>query len=547
MSNPELNKSFDFVKIKLLASLLKDYNVKHIVLSPGGRDVPIIRMFEYNEKHFTLHRVTDERSAAYFGLGLASRLKEPVACVCTSGTAASNYLPAVTEAYFTGVPLILITADRYEIYHGQGEDQTIPQKNIFNGVIKMSVSLREENGFRAEHQIKRDVQSCILEATNKTFGPVHINVPIQNIAVGEKCPREDWELLPFQYPHLQRVGFENGEEKLFRWVDSLKKTSRILIVYGQNAPLTDAEKKYVNDFASKYNCAIVTDSISNFSSEYSINPFTMLNKIDQERFNCELCPDILITVGGKRLMNDPLTFKVRANPKVRHWSVTPDGQVKDFYFCLSSIIECTQNHFFKWFSEKAGNIKNDKKYLSAWKSLVNEFEPNTYPAFDAIKVQDIFFPRVPKNSFLHLGVGQSFFFVRRYNLDPSIDVYCNMGTNGIDGCTSTFMGQCAITKDKLCFLIVGDLSFFYDMNSIWNKELHSNMRILLVNNNGSGLLRNHNLKAITSVHNTSAKGWIESTGFKYMSASTEQEFKESLNVFLNKSSDYPLFLEVFCK
>jgi 2-succinyl-5-enolpyruvyl-6-hydroxy-3-cyclohexene-1-carboxylate synthase len=122
-----------------------------------------------------------------------------------------------------------------------------------------------------------------------------------------------------------------------------------------------------------------------------------------------------------------------------------------------------------------------------------------------------------------------------------------MGTNGIDGCTSTFMGQCAVTKDKLCFLIVGDLSFFYDMNAIWNKSLQKNMRILLVNNNGSGLLRNHNLKAITSVHNTVAKGWVEETGFEYMSANTREEFTEKLKYFMSDKPKNALFFEVFCK
>ena len=121
-----------------------------------------------------------------------------------------------------------------------------------------------------------------------------------------------------------------------------------------------------------------------------------------------------------------------------------------------------------------------------------------------------------------------------------------MGTNGIDGCTSTFLGQCAVVKDRLCFLLVGDLSFFYDMNSIWNKELSSYIRILLVNNNGSGLLRGHNLKGITSVHNTSAKGWVESTGFEYISAKSKDEFETELGYFLSEKPKKAVFFEVFC-
>lgn len=544
--SPTLSESFDFIKIRLVATLLRDYGVKHVVLCPGGRDVPIVRMFENNESSFILHRVTDERSAGYYGLGIASKLGEPVACVCTSGTAASNYLPAVTEAYYTQIPLIMITADRLDVYHGQGEDQTIPQKDIYRDVVKMAVSLPDNNGRAIEHQIKRDVSACILETTHNVHGPVHINIPINDISAGAKATKSQWSLLPTIAPHILRASFVNGDKEMHKWAEALRKSPRVLIVYGQNKPLSKEEKKYLDIFASKYNCAIVTDSISNYSSEYSVNPFNMLSRISQEDFNKHLKPDILITVGGKRLMNDPLTFKIRSAPGVRHWSVSPDGAIKDFYFKLTSVIESTQSQFFKWFSENAHSSKNNGKYLNAWKELVAKHPVKLAEGFDSIYVQDKFFPAIPKNSYLHLGVGQTFFFVRRHDIDPSVEVYCNMGTNGIDGCASTFMGQCAVEKDKLCFLLIGDLAFFYDMNSIWNKQLNKNMRILLVNNNGSGLLRNHNLKAVTSKHDTTAEGWVRSTGFEYMSAHSKEELDEKLKIFMSDKGNKPLFLEVFC-
>ena len=542
-----VNDNRDFKNIKILVTLLRDYGVKHIVLSPGGRDVPIIRMFEYNQNSFILHRVTDERSAAYYGMGIATQLNQPVACVCTSGTAASNFLPAVTEAYYTGIPLIVITADRYGVYLNQGEDQTIPQKHIYSNVIKMEVTLPESDGWKSDYQARRDISACILESTHNGFGPVHINVPVENISIGANVSKEVWALHPFIYPHILRAGFNDGTQKMHAWVDSLKKSKRILVVYGQNAPLDKTRLENINNFAAKYNCVIVTDHISNLNCAYSLQPYNMLNAINQDQFNNELSPDILITVGGKRLMNDPLTFKIRGGYKnIRHWSVSPNGAIKDFYFRLTSVIECTQDYFFKWFSENAGDIRNDGVYYNQWLKLS---EPYGYPAitdFNAHYIQSSFIAKIPKNSILHLGVGQSFFDIRRYKLDPSVQVYCNMGTNGIDGCTSTFMGQCAVVDDKLCFLLVGDLSFFYDMNSIWNKPLKPNMRILLVNNNGSGLLRSHNLKAVTSVHNTTAEGWVRSTGFDYMSAYNKEEFAEKLKYFVSNDPQNALFFEVFC-
>ena len=538
----------DFKNIRLLATLFKDYGVKHIVLSPGGRDVPIIRMFENNADNFILHRVTDERSAAYYGLGIATQLQEPVACICTSGTAASNYLPAVTEAFYTGVPLILVTADRYDVYLNHGEDQTIPQKNIFSDVVKMEVTLPESDGWRSDYQSRRDIATCILETTHNGFGPVHINIPVDNISIGANSPKEYWKVLPFIYPHILRASFNNGESDMLRWVNSLKKSTKILVVYGQNVRLTDKQKHNIELFASRYNCVIVTDAISNLNSKYSLSPYNMLQSITQTEFNEKLAPDILITVGGKRLMNDPLTYKVRGGPgNIRHWSVTPDGKVKDFYFRLTSVIEATQDYFFEWFAKNAGDISNNGIYFEQWRSLNEKFNAPVIQNFNSLYIQSKFLPSIPKNSILHLGVGQSFIECRRFKIDSTVSVYCNMGTNGIDGCTSTFMGQCSVVEDKLCFLLVGDLSFFYDMNSIWNKPLKKNIRILMVNNNGTGLLRGHNLQAVSSVHNTAAEGWVRSTGFEYIAAHTKEEFDAKLKYFLSNKPDKALFFEVFCE
>lgn len=542
-----LYKNRDFINIRLLASLFRDYGIKHIVLSPGGRDLPIVRMFEYNEQYFILHRVTDERSAAYYGMGIATQLRQPVACICTSGTAASNFLPAVTEAFYTGIPLILVTADRYEVFLNHGEDQTIPQKHIYSDVVKMEVSLPEATGPKGDYQTRRDIASCILETTHNGFGPVHINIPIDNVQIGATIPRMYWSLLPFITPHIQRVGINNGQKDIIRWVNSLKKSPRILVVYGQHEPINEKQRNNIEKFASKFNCTIVTDHISNLKCKYSLMPHLMLQAINQDEFNNNLTPDILITVGGKRLMNDPLTFKIRGGAHgIRHWSVTPDGKIRDFYFRLTSVIEMEQDYFFELFAELAGDIHNDELYYNKWLSMTNKYISPTIQKFDSLYIQSKFLPSIPSNSILHLGVGQSFIECRKFHIDSSVEVYCNMGTNGIDGSTSTFLGQCAVVFDKLCFLLVGDLSFFYDMNSLWNKPLTKNIRILMVNNNGTGLLRT-NLQAISSVHNTSAEGWVKSTGFEYISAKNKDEYNEKLKYFLSNAPEKALFFEVFCE
>ena len=346
-----------------------------------------------------------------------------------------------------------------------------------------------------------------------------------------------------------RTGFNYGEEHLRRWVDALKRSPRILVVYGQSYPASERELAAVNEFARKYNCVILTDFLSNIHSDYCIaNSYNMLNAITQKEFNERLSPDILISIPGKRLMNDPITFKIRHGRRdIRNWDVEPDGRFKDYYFRLSSIIEMSKERFFEWFGKEAGASKNNGAYYNAWKEYCDKYSSPEGTAFNSQYVQSRFLPRVPGNSILHLGVGLSFYTTRMYPLNPDVHVFCNMGTNGIDGCTSTFMGQCAVEKDRLCFLIVGDLSFFYDMNSLWNKPLHKNMRILLVNNSGTGLLRGHNLRGISSEHHASAKGWVENCGFTYMTASNPDEFDARLEEFVSDRSESPLFFEVFCR
>lgn len=181
---------------------------------------------------------------------------------------------------------------------------------------------------------------------------------------------------------------------MYKWVDALKSSKRILIVYGQNMRLSPAEEKNVEMFVSKYNCVLLTDFLSNIKCKYSLSPYNMLNSISQDQFNKELSPDILITVGGKRLMNDPLTFKIRGGlNNIRHWSVVPDGKIKDFYFRLTSVIESTQDNFFEFFSKNAGNIINNCEYYNKWKSYNDKCNKPQILNFNSNYIQSKFFHR----------------------------------------------------------------------------------------------------------------------------------------------------------
>lgn len=540
----------DIERCRMIVSLLKAYGIKHIVISSGTRNLSIARFFESNDC-FTTYRVTDERSAAYFALGLSVKLNfEPVVITCTSGTAVANYLPGVTEAFYQRVPLIIITGDRYPCYIGQMEAQMIKQHGLFDDVCKKSVQLPINWDVSGKWETRRMVCDSILECTHFVNGPVHINVPINII---EHNPPEVSKLALTKVNIIKRTDFYSDMSEWESLVSAAKKAKRIMVIYGQNNPLSDEDKKYFDAFTEKYNCVVLTDHLSNVDNEYCLNPYRLLKKIKSDEFKKELLPDLMIYVGGKRVLNCPLAEKIKSIRRyVKFWHVIEDGSVCDIYRKLTRVIGCSQKQFFKFFAERAGDIHNDGVYCNEWKAAaakvpkvnMNASVWNNPGKFTSYYTMGKLITSLPKNSMLHLSVGNTFINSQNYPVDPSVTVYCNMGTNGIDGSCSSFIGQCSVDK-KLGFLMIGDLSFFYDMNSLWNKKIGPNVRIMLNNDHCAGLLKHYHSRSITHQHGASAEGWVRSLGcFKYICAHNKEEFDERIKEFTAAESDQAIFFEV---
>lgn len=531
----------DFERCRMVVSMLKQYGIKHVVLSSGSRNLNLCRFFEAHS-WFKTYPVIDERSAGFYGIGLALELKRPVAICCTSGTAASNYLTAVTEAYYQGIPLVVITADRYPCFLGQMEDQTIPQTMIFHQVCKKSVSLPVNTGYLADWETRRMIADALLEVTHHGNGPVQINVPIQNI---QRLPPKKEELFLWNYRKINRTTIADPYCVWTDYVRKLEKAERILLVYGQNPLLEEAEKKCVLEFINKYNCVIIVDHLSNFRETDTVLSFPIVKGMSQQEFNDLLSPNIVITVGGKRMLNDPVTYKLRGMQKdFEHWRVAEDGKVVDMFRRLSVVFECRQDYFFHYFSENS-QIVNNREYLNIWKQLEKRFSNTNHMCEYGMKYTiEKLMNGIPDNSLFHIAVGNTVMYTNIYPLKPNVEVYCNMGTNGIDGCASTYMGHVAATN-KMTFLSIGDLSFFYDLNSVFNKELKSNIRIFMSNNHGAELLRDHQSPAITHEHHMSAKDYVLSLGFYYLSATNKEEFEVALKIFLSDKIGKPIFFEVF--
>lgn len=537
----EIAVSNDFKRCRMLVTLLRDYGIKHVVLSAGSRNLNLVRLFEGNSC-FKTYSVIDERSAGFYALGISLKLREPVAICCTSGTAASNYLSAVTEAFYQHVPLIVITADRYPCLLGQNEDQTIPQVNMYEKVCKRSVTLPVNFDILGDWEARRLICDAILEMKHHGLGPVHINVPIASIE--RNVPDPVTLQLNEKFRKIERITLEDSKSVWDARVKRLSIMKRIMVLYGQNHPVSAREQQAIEAFAEKFHCVIITDHLSNFRCKNSVMSLSILRNMDQETFNRDLAPDIVITVGGKRMLNDPSLPKLRAQKHpLGHWRVAQDGQVADTYRRLSRIFECSAEYFFRYFAESNIACANTDEYFEAWKTAERRYMTPATKEYSQLYVVEQTVRKLPKHSLVHYGIGNTIMFANRFPIDPTVEVFCNMGTNGIDGSASTFMGHVAVS-DNLCFLIISDLSFFYDMNSIWSKKLKGNIRIIMCNNNGTDLLRHHKSPSITHVHNAVAREWVVSLGFTYLEAKNKEEFDQNIGRFVS-DEDKPMFFEVF--
>lgn len=530
--------------VQIVIALLKEFGVRHLVLSAGTRNVPFVHSVE-KDSSFKCYSIVDERSAAYFALGLALETGEPVLISCTSGTASTNYTSAMWEASRQNLPIIALTSDRNQYYLNQLEDQMIVQDGIYRAACRKSVTLPIVSDDKDAWYCKRLVNEALLEMTHRKGGPVHINLPTewglfaQNFNI-EELP----ECKPFRRYTLA------DSPNLNKKAAELKRKKKILVIYGQCQPISNEEKKNIECFALKYKCAIAVETISNFQSNETINTSLICRALNKETFQ-EYAPDLVISVNGDYVST--LKGMLKGCPvDFEHWEVNRDGAIVDQFKKLTAVFECSANEFFSFFGAHDGKVITSCEYLDFWKSRIDGLEEPDFQYSSAYLMQE-FLKQIPDNSILHHGNGVAVHIAQYFPTDSSIISYCHTGTTTIDGSLSSFIGQAA-TSRKLCFMFIGDLSFFYDMNGIWNRYVGKNVRILLYNNEGGETFHWNAAREIDSLplhtsaeHFAKAKGWVESQGFKYLSADNKQDFDALLPEFMSAESDVPVLFEVFSK
>lgn len=526
-----------------LVALMLEFGIKDIVLCPGSRNSPLTQGFATNPQ-FNSYSITDERSAAFFALGLTQALKKPVAICCTSGSALLNVLPAVSEAYYQQLPLLVISADRPIEWIGQMDGQTLPQTNMGSVIFKKSVHLPEVKDDSEYWHCNRLINEALLALTHRSNGPVHINIPLSE-------PLFDFSVK--ELPSVRKInrvktaqpGFTLSEQLLEQWT----KATRPLIIVGQQYSSSEIDEALAK-LSKEKGCVVLAENISNIQSVDKISNFDSILHVHSE--DDSLKPDLVIYFGG-HIVSKRLKAYIRKNKPNHQWFITPEGEVIDTFQCLTSVVEANILPFLQALLriEKVFDVAYSQTWIKLSKEIEDRSQKYHYSNFSDIAVMKQVIESLPV---CKLQLGNSS-IIRNAQLFTSKNVQealCNRGTSGIEGSVSTAVGF-STGYDGVTSLVVGDLSFFYDMNSLWNQYVSPKLRILVLNN-GNGQIFNVlpslekseiRSKFIAASHKASVKAWVEDRGCKYLSANNQSELTEALNEFTLEKADMPIVLEVF--
>lgn len=533
----------DKKSILQLVALLKAHEVRKIVLCPGSRNAPIVQSL-CNDSYFKCISVTDERSAGYVAMGLALNGGKPAAVCCTSGTALLNIHPAVAEAYYQQISLVVISGDRPASALGQMLGQTLPQPNVFQSLVKMSVNLPEVRSDDDELYCNRLINEALLALYHHGRGPVHINVPISEPMFSfttEELP-EVRVIRRYNGLNDYNYSFEEVLSRINLFEKRMALAGQEMMIYQFSKDVERSLNKnfvWLSELLS--NQTAPTKAITNFDAV-----LYTLDEKEQQRY----APDLLITFGGHMVSKRLKTF-LKNNPPKEHWHIASDGAVVDTYGCLTTVFELSPFEFLDKITPFLLNVGNAAFY-QMWANRSKNI-PEPILDYSSVGVVGSFMKRLPDSSVLHLANSSMVRYAQLFTIPRTVEICCNRGTSGIEGSVSSAIGY-AYSSDKLNYLVIGDLSFFYDMNAIWARNYGSNFRILLINNSGGEIFKalNMNLSAtagrfVTASHQTKAEGWAKERGFDYLSASNETEYQTALETFMN--SDFtqhkPQFLEVF--
>lgn len=527
----------DEQNVLIIVSLLKSYGIRKVIASPGTTNVALISSLQA-DSYFQMYSAVDERGAAYMACGLAAESNEPVVISCTGATASRNYLSGLTEAYYRKLPILAITSTQPIRNVGHHVAQVIDRSSIQKDVAKLSVNLpvvKDDNDFW-ECEVK--VNQALGELTRHGGGPAHIN-------------------LPTTYS-------KNFEEKGLPKVRMIKRitindefpdigSGRIVVLIGSHPKWSEYQTNALDKFCDSNNAVVFCEHSSNYRGKYWIQTCILTGQ-NYEAFRTVI-PDLIIDIG--EINGETYNGKIVKN---KVWRVSLDGEIRDRYKKLEYVFEMSEQSFFEHYSNKENK---ENKFFNEVKTLSeNLFKQIPELPFSNIWLASQLAHKLPDQSVIHFGILNSLRSWNFFKIPKSVLSDSNSGGYGIDGCLSSLIGASLFNPKKIIYSIIGDLAFFYDLNSIGNRHVGNNLRILLVNN-GKGtefrqfmnMAYQHGDKTDEYIaagghfgnkSNKLVKNYAENLGFNYISATNKAEFEKVYEKFISKDlSDKSIIFEVF--
>ena len=557
-----------------VVTLCKAHNIKHIVISPGSRNAPLTIGFTH-DNFFNCYSIVDERCAAFFALGIAQQTQVPVSLFCTSGSALLNYYPAISEAYYSNIPLVVLSADRPKHLVDIGDGQTIKQKDVYGEHVLYSTSLKldlkDSDKTNSENELpifknlenklerflglQKDIQAFneseihdALTMSRVKSGPVQINCPFDEPLYDIV---DDLTIKPKPYKIESRTE-KIDDFEIKSLLDIWHSAKRKMILVGVLEP-NAIEQQWIQQIADDDSILVFTETTSNLHHQ---DFFPGIDKIiaplEEEQFKM-LQPDVLLTFGGLVVSKKIKAFLRKYKPE-HHWHIGM-FRANDTFFCLDKHIKLSPNTFLSTFLPQVTH-HTKSNYKASWLAI-REKRRKLHEAyletiqFSDFRVFNFILENLPKDTQLQVSNSSAIRYTQLFQLRSDIDVFCNRGTSGIDGSTSTAIGASIVQEQQTVF-ITGDLSFFYDSNALWNNYIPNNFRIIVINNRGGGIFRilpghkdTENFDTFFETkHQLSAQQLCNMYGIEYVTANDEASLLEGLEGFYDLGKQ-PKLIEIF--
>lgn len=525
----------------LLVALLKAHGITHVVASPGTTNSAFVASIQRDD-YFTVFSSVDERSAAYLACGLCNELGSPVVITCTGATASRNYLPGITEAYYRKLPILAITGSQARSKVGHLTAQVVDRSIQPIDSYVLSVNLTNIKDSDDKFDVEINANKAILELFKQSSGPVHINLETNY----SKSFTTD------KLPAARKINRHFASDAF-----PPLKAEKVAVFIGSHRDFTEYETQQIERFCETNNSVVFKDHTSGYRGKYGVN----MSLLASQKFNPKDAyrPDVLVHIG--EVSGDYPTVGINMGDQgAEVWRVSPDGEIRDTFRKIRHVFAMRECDFFKGYSEGRENVE-----VSYYKQCM-QLDAEVRSKLPEVPLSNIWVAsqlahRIPEDSVIHFGILNSLRAWNLFKLPNTVRSSSNVGGFGIDGGMSTLVGASYANPEKLYYLVIGDLAFFYDINVLGNRHLGKNLRIILVNNGRGTEFRNYGhhtshfgidaddfIAAAGHFGNQSrslVRGYTQALGFEYLPIESKTDFKEKFPSSFFEISDHPMITEIF--